>query len=163
MKNIFTEIKWAVIFMVMLLLWMLLEKVAGLHDTHIDKHQYLTMLFIIPAILVYVLAIRDKKKRDFQGQINFKQAFVSGVIITVIIALFSPLTQWIISFVITPSYFDNVIAYSVESGYHASLEEARDYFNYRNYAIQSIIWALVTGIVTSAVVAFFLKSKTGKT
>ncbi len=162
MKKVTTEIKWAIIFMVMLLLWMLLERIAGLHGTHIDKHQYLTMLFIIPAILVYVLAIRDKKKRDYQGIISFMQAFVSGIIITVIVALFSPLTQWIISYVITPSYFDNVIAYSVKSGYHASMEEARDYFNYRNYAIQSIIWALVTGIVTSAIVAFFLKSKTGK-
>ncbi len=38
MKKISTEIKWALIFVAMSLLWMLLEKLSGLHSTHIDKH-----------------------------------------------------------------------------------------------------------------------------
>ena len=44
------EIKWALIFSVMGLLWMLLEKLSGLHGKYIDYHQYLTNLFAIPAI-----------------------------------------------------------------------------------------------------------------
>jgi hypothetical protein len=34
-----------------------------------------------------------------------------------------------------------------------------EYFNYKNYAIQSTIWALGSGIVTSLIVAFFVRSK----
>ncbi|HCT29396.1 MAG TPA: DUF4199 domain-containing protein [Bacteroidales bacterium] len=159
MKKIKIEIKWAFIFIATLLVWMLLEKFSGLHSTHIDKHQYLTMLFMIPAILVYVFALRDKKKNDYNGQMSYMQGFVSGMIISAIVTVFSPLTQWIISYVITPEYFPNVIEYSVKTGYYKSLEEAQAYFNYSNYAAQSTIWALIMGAITSAIVAIFTKSK----
>ncbi|MDY0089018.1 MAG: hypothetical protein RBR78_01495 [Flavobacteriaceae bacterium] len=69
MKNLKIEIKWAVIFSLMMLLWMLLEKLTGLHSTHIDKHAYISNLFAIPAILIYVLALKDKKKNFYNGQI----------------------------------------------------------------------------------------------
>jgi hypothetical protein len=159
MKNIRIELKWALIFVGMSLLWMVLEKAAGLHSTHIDKHMYLTNLFAIPAILVYVLALKDKKKNFYNGQMSYKQGFVSGLIITVIVALLAPLTQWITSTVITPEYFPNVIAHSVETGYHSSLEEAKAYFNLKNYMVQSVIGALVMGVLTTAIVALFVRTK----
>jgi hypothetical protein len=65
MGNIKIEIKWAIIFSVMTLLWMLLEKLAGLHSTYIDYHLYLTNLFAIPAIWIMVLALKDKKKNFY--------------------------------------------------------------------------------------------------
>jgi|SRR5690554_886374 len=160
MEKFKLEIKWAFIFIAMSLLWMVLEKAVGLHSTHIDKHMYVTNLFAIPAILIYVLALREKKTKDYNGVMSFKQGFVSGLIITIIVAIFSPLTQWIISTIITPEYFPTVISYSVETGYHSSLEEAEAYFNLQSYMVQSAIGALIMGIITSAVVAFFVKSKT---
>jgi hypothetical protein len=159
MKKIKIEIKWAFIFIVASLLWMLLERLAGLHDRHIDKHQYLTMIFVIPAVWIYVLALKDKKKRYYNGRMSFKQGFVSGAIISVIVMLFSPLTQWITSTIITPGYFPNVIAHSVKTGYYKTVEEAEAYFNLKNYMVQSAISALVMGAITSAVVAFFVKTK----
>lgn len=163
MKTIKIEIKWALIFVIMSLLWMWLEKLSGLHSTHIDKHMYLTNLFAIPAILVYVLALREKKQKYYQGKMSYVQALVSGLIITAIVALFSPLTQWIISTIITPEYFPNVIEHSLETGYHASREEAEAYFNLENYMKQSVIGALVMGIITTAVVAIFVRTKKSKT
>ena len=153
------ELKWALIFVGMSLLWMVLEKLAGLHSTHIDKHMYLTNLFAIPAIVVYVLALKEKKKIDYKGEMTYKQGFVSGLIITAIVALFSPLTQWITSTLITPEYFPNVIAHSVETGFHSSLEEAEAYFNLENYIFQSFVGAIIMGVITSAIVAFFVRTK----
>lgn len=159
MKRIKIEIKWALIFVMMSLFWMVLEKAVGLHSTHIDKHMYLTNLYAIPAVIVYILALKDKKKTAYDGQMTFKQGFFSGLILTGMITLFSPLMQWIISTLITPEYFPNVIAYSVESGYHASREEAEAYFNLTNYIVQSAIGALIMGILTSAIVAYFLRTR----
>ncbi|MCX2679145.1 DUF4199 domain-containing protein [Galbibacter sp. EGI 63066] len=156
------EIKWAFIFMGVGLLWMLLEKLSGLHSTHIDKHMYLTNLFAIPAIIMFVLALKDKKKKFYNGQMTFKQGFVCGLIISVIIAVFGPVTQWITSYVITPEYFPNVIDYSLETGYHDTREEAEAFFNYGNYAKQSVLWGLIMGVVTSAIVAFFVRTKNQK-
>jgi len=161
MEKIKLEIKWAFIFIAMSLFWMLLEKLVGLHSIHIDKHMYLTNLFAIPAIVVYVLALKDKKKQ-YKGQMSYKQGFISGLIITLIVALFAPFTQWIISTIITPEYFPNVIEYSIESGFHSSLEEAEAYFNLNKYMVQSVIGALIMGIITSGIVAFFVRTKFNK-
>jgi hypothetical protein len=159
MKNFKIEAKWAFIFIGSQLLWMLLEKLVGLHDKHIDKHQYLTMLYSIVAIALYVFALLDKRKNYHSGAMTYKQGFVSGLIITVIVTIFSPLTQWIISSVITPDYFKNVIQYSVETGYHKSLADAEAQFNLKSYMIQGTIGALIMGIATTAIVAIFTRKK----
>lgn len=160
MGKIKIEIKWAFIFIVAALLWMLLERLAGLHDKHIDKHQYLTMVFMIPAVWIYVLALKDKKKHYYNGRMNFMQGFLCGIIISVIVMLFAPLTQWITSTVITPGYFPNVIAHSVKTGYYKTVEEAEAYFNLKNYIVQSVIGAIIMGIITAAIVSFFVRTKT---
>ena len=73
MSSIKTEVKWAVIFSIMGLLWMVLEKLCGLHGKYIDYQLYLTNIFAIPAIWVMVLALKDKKKNGYNGQITYMQ------------------------------------------------------------------------------------------
>ncbi len=162
MKKIGIEIKWAIIFSVMGLLWMVLEKLSGLHGKFIDYHLYLTNLFAIPAIIVMVMALKDKKKNYYGGEMNYKEGLVSGIILSVIIALISPLTQWITSYVISPEYFPNVIKRSVEIGYYKTTAEAEANFNYPNYATQGAIGALVMGIATTAIAMIFIRTKKTK-
>jgi len=162
MKNIKIEIKWAVIFSIMTLLWMVLERISGLHGKYIDYHLYLTNLFAIPAILVMVLALKAKKRNFYNGQITYKQGLISGIILSVIIALISPLTQWLTSYVITPEYFPNVIKRSVELGYYATTAEAEANFNYQSYAIQGLFGALIMGIVTTGLAMIFIRTKDKK-
>jgi hypothetical protein len=157
--NIKIEFKWAIFFSIAGLLWMLLEKLSGLHDTYIDYHIYLTNLFAIPAITIMVMALKEKKKNFYQGTISYKQGLISGIILTCIIALISPLTQYITTYLITPDYFPNVIKRSVELGYYNTIEEAKANFNYKNYAVQGAIGALIMGIITTAIAMLFLRSK----
>lgn len=159
MGNIRIEIKWAIIFSVVTLLWMLLEKVCGLHSTYIDYHLYLTNLFAIPAIWMMVSALKEKKKVFYKGKMTYKQGLISGIILSAIIALLSPLTQWVTSYVITPEYFPNVIKRSVELGYYKTTAEAEANFNYPNYARQGAIGALIMGIITTAIAMIFIRSK----
>jgi hypothetical protein len=159
MKNIQIEIKWAVVFSGMGLLWMVLEKVSGLHSTYIDYHLYLTNLFAIPAIWVMVLALKEKKKKAYNGQMSYREGLISGIILSFIIAIFSPAMQWMTSFVITPEYFPNVIKRSVELGYFKTTAEAESQFNFDNYAMQGMIGAFVMGIVTTLIAMIFVRSK----
>lgn len=159
MKNLKIEIKWAIIFSLAILLWMLLEKLTGMHSTHIDKHEYVSNLFAIPAIWIYVLALKDKKKNFYNGHISYKQGIASGIVLSVFIALLCPLVQWIITYVITPEYFPNVIAHSLETGYYKTQEEAEAFFNFKSYVIFGAAWALFMGVITSLVVMLFLKNK----
>src|SRR5690606_9007483 len=162
MGNIKTEIKWAIIFSLVSLAWMLLEKLSGLHDKYLDYQMYLTLLFFIPAVWVYVLALKDKREKDFSGSFTYVQGLKSGIILSVFIALLSPLTQWVTTYVITPEYFPNVIQRSVELGYYDSIEAAEQNFNYKNYAIHGMIFAFIAGVLTSLVVMIFLRNKKEK-
>jgi hypothetical protein len=152
------ELKWGFVFMASMLIWMTFERLVGLHSTHIDQHPTYTNLFSIVAILVYVFALRDIRNKRFDGSMTWKQGFLRGVMISIIVMLLSPLGQLITHYVISPEYFSNVIKYSVESGLQIRVE-AEEYFNLKNYIVQSTIGAPLMGIVTSAIVAFFLKSK----
>lgn len=161
MQKVKIELKWALLFSLMTLLWMTGEKLSGLHGTHIDKHMYLTNLYAIPAIVMMVLALKEKKRVFYQGNMSYKQGLLSGIILSLFIAALSPLTQWITSEIITPEYFPNVIEYALESGYFETRAEAEAQFNLTNYIIQGAISALVMGLLTTAVAMIFLRSKEG--
>lgn len=159
MKTYKIEIKWALIFIASLLIWMLLEKWTGLHDEYIHLHQYITMGFGFVAIAIYVLALINKRKQYYNDKMTYKQGFKAGFIMTLIITAFSPLTQWIISEVITPDYFTHVINYSLETGQYENVDDAKANFNLKNYILQSTLFAFIMGVVTTAIVAVFTRKK----
>ena len=152
------EIKWAVIFSLATLAWMFLEKTLGWHDELIGKHALYTNLFGLVAITLYVLALTDKRKTVYNGKMSWKEGFISGIILSIVIAVLSPITQYITNTTITPEYFPNVIKYIVDSG-KMSQETAESYFNLKSYVLQGVFGALSMGIVTAAIVAFFLKKQ----
>ncbi|GHC55107.1 DUF4199 domain-containing protein [Ulvibacter litoralis] len=156
MKKIAIEFKWAIIFTIMTLAWMLLEKTLGWHDEKIANHYWTTLLFLPIAIFMFVLAIREKRRRYYHKKITWKQAFYSGVVLSVFIAALSPLGQYITHNYITPKYFINVIDYSVTSKL-MTIEAANEYFNITNYIMQVAIGTLLGGIATAAIVATFMK------
>lgn len=156
MEKYRTEIKWGIIFTAVMLLWMVFERMMGWHGERIDQHAIMTSIFAIFAIAIYVFALRDKRKNDLGGLMSWKKGFQSGLIITLVVVLLSPLTQWIIHTVISPDFFQNMVEYSVESGI-MERQEAEAYFNLRSYLVQSAVGALGLGVVTSAVVAVFTK------
>lgn len=156
MKKYQLEMKWALIFVGMMLLWMVGEKLTGLHDVHIDQHAIWTNLVMIPAITVYVVALLEKRKKAYGGRMTYKQGFLAGVWITGFVTLLSPLTQWLTSAVISPDYFTNAAAYAVELG-EMTAEEAAAYFSMESYLKQTVIATPVMGVVTAAIVAVFTR------
>lgn len=159
MKTIKIEIKWSFIFILTSLAWMALEKALGWHDERIADHATLTNIFAIPAIAIYVFAMLDKKNNYYHGRMTYKKGFLAGLIITLIVALFSPITQYMTSTLITPDYFSNVTEYAVSSG-NMTQPDAEAFYNLKSYMVQSVIGAAFMGIITSAVVALFAQTKT---
>jgi len=137
---------------------MLLEKTLGWHKEQIADHWWLTLLFIPFAILMYLLEMREKRRRAYAGKITWLQGFVTGVILSVFIALLSPLAQYITHNFITPEYFNNVIEYSVTNEL-MTRTKANEYFNINSYMWQAAFGALGFGIATAAVVAIFVRKK----
>lgn len=67
MNAIKLELRWAVIFTLAMWVWMLIERLFGLHSTRIEEHAIYTNVFAIVAITIYVLALRDKRDRVLEA------------------------------------------------------------------------------------------------
>ena len=156
MAKIRIELKWALIFTVMMLFWMFLERLFGLHDKYIHLHPIVSNFVAIPAITIYVLALLNKRKKFYYGKMTYGQGFMTGFLITLFITVLKPLVQYITSMYITPQYFANVIRYCVDHGM-MNRHEAEMYFNLKSYMIQATIGAFIMGTVTSAIVAIFTR------
>jgi hypothetical protein len=150
------EIKWGVLFSLAGLLWMGGERLLGLHDQWIAWQAGLTNLFFFPAVTMIYLAIRERR-RSLGGQIQFFPAFVSGTIVSLVVALLSPLTQFIGHRWISPHYFERAIAQAVSSG-KLTLEQADRYFNLSSYMLQASLGAIVAGLLTSLVLGFLMRT-----
>jgi len=158
MKNFSIEIKWGIIFIIAGLIWVIFEKLMGWHDEHIDQQAIFSDLFGFIAVFIYYLALRDKKKNFYNGVMDWKQGFVAGLIITIVVAILSPLSQYITSTYISPDYFKNMIAYASENT-PMTKEQAQVFYNLRATMIQVAFSALAMGVVTAALVAWFVKTK----
>lgn len=158
MKKFAIEIKWGVQFSIASLVWMIVEFSAGLHDVHIDKQLIYTNLFAIVAIALYALALREKKYVFYKGIMTWKQGFMSGVVLSIVICILSPLVQYLTYTFITPNFFTTIIKYFVEHHFKTQ-EQAEAYFSLKSYILQGIFGSLSMGIITAAIVALFLKNK----
>lgn len=151
-------IKWGLIFVGVLWLWMLFEKAMGWHGPKIEFHSLFTKLFSILAVAIYVLAFLDKRKK-VQGPMRWKHGFLFGLGITLVVTILNPLSLWIDGYVISPEYYTNAIHSAVASG-RLNQEEAESYFSLKNFIIQGTFSGLIMGVITAAVVALFIQKKT---
>jgi hypothetical protein len=158
MKKISIEIKWSIIFIIVSILWIALAKPFKMFDTNIEYFPTYAMFFFVPAIILFILALRDKKQNFYNGQMNFRQGFISGIIISIIVTLFTPLSQYIIHIYICPEFFSNMIANQVTTG-QMDKATAENFFTLKSYIVQSVFASIVSGIITSLIVAFIVKSK----
>lgn len=161
MKNLSIEFKWAFNFSIATLLWMIFEKSIGLHDAHIGQHLLYSNFFAVIAIAIYFFALLDKKKNFYKGNIDWKQGFISGLLLSFFIALMSPLVQYITFTYITPKFFQNFTAYAVLKK-SLTLTQAQAYYSMNSYILQGVSGALSMGVITAAIVALIIKTKTTK-
>lgn len=158
MRKINIEIKWAVIFTIALLCWILFEKTMGWDNENISEHWWLTLLFGPFAILLYLLALREKRRIVFGESMTFLQGFISGVIISLFVALLSPLTEYIAYNILTPEYF-NTIGESSVTNELMTKSRMNNLLNINNYRWQSVFGLFWFGVVNSIIAAFFVRRK----
>ena len=80
----------------------------------------------------------------------------SPALITLVVMVCSPIIQLLINTVISPEYFQNAIAYSVEYGGQTQ-EQAESFFNLQNYLIMGTLSAPIMGAITAAIMALVVR------
>ncbi len=155
-----TEIKWGVVWPTSMFLFLCFEFYAGLQQpAHLEWGVIVDSIggLALP-LLVFFLGLRQKRDQDFGGAMNWKQGFVSGLIITAVALPLSLLLTWAFFTFVNPAWFDTMINYSVATGY-SGLEDAQAYFNLKSYLTQTAIGTALFGVVLSAIFAFLYKTK----
>ena len=154
-----TEIKWGVIFVIVSFLWISLERLVGLHDRYISMQQYFGFLFVIPAVLMMVLAIAEKR-RVLGGEISFKQGFLCGMGVSIVVAILTPLYQWILFRFVSPNFFQNIIDYRISLG--GNPQSLQMFYSFKWVLIGGVVVALVTGAITSLLLAAIMRTRTAR-
>lgn len=158
MKSFKIEIKWGILFTLSGIIWAVLEKSLGWHDALLEKHATYTLFYAPIAIAIYVFALLDKKKNHYSGEMNYLQGLISGLVVTVVVLILTPLSQYVTHEFISHDYFTNISTLTVSQG-QMTMEEAEAHFTLENYIVQSLIFAAFMGLLTSAVVALFTRGK----
>lgn len=156
-KRLFlAELKWGGIFALMMFLWTCLEFTVGLHTSHKDLHPYLSMLVVFPSVALYVVALRDIRKQ-MGNLLPWLMAIRSGFVIGLVVAVLTPVYMYVFFTYINPHFFEDFAQFALEAGHYRTIEQARGYFNLSSYIWQGVTGAPSMGLVTGAVLGFFLK------
>lgn len=159
MKNFEIEIKYAFISAGSIILWMLLEKIAGFHDSNIHLQPIITNLYGIVGLFVYFFALREKKMRFYRGKMSWSQGFLSGIFLSTFLAVLSPLYNTLIIKYVSPSFLKNMAQqFDLNKGQQV-LETGASYYNLKSFIFQSCIDSLSFGILASAILALFISKK----
>uniref|UniRef100_UPI00404980E0 DUF4199 domain-containing protein n=2 Tax=Flavobacterium sp. TaxID=239 RepID=UPI00404980E0 len=158
MKQFSIEFRWAFTYLLAQTLWIMLEKTLGFHQEKIQYQPVFSMLFIFVLILIYTLAIREKKAKVYQGNMTWREGFVSGLMLTLIMALFTTMTEYTKHNVISPYFLDNMKALILKEG-KMSVENANEFFSFSNTLSQSIFYVISVGVVITSIVSLIVRSK----
>lgn len=152
-----SELKWALIYFVLLIAYLFAGKLLGVFSQNIDKHGIFSTLFIIPTIVIYVLAIREKRKKHYHNVLTYWKGVKSALILTFFMVLLGTVTPSIAT-AIAPEYYENSISYAVERG-DFTQEQAEEFYNPGTRTKNEIIGTTVFGIILSLIIPLFTIKK----
>jgi hypothetical protein len=158
MKQFSIELKWAFNFFIASMLWMMLEKFLGYHDDKIQYQPIFSMLFGFVTLVIYIFALKDKKINFYHNQMNWREGFVSGLTLSLVIALFTTMIEYTKHHVISPYFLETMQKIIVEQN-KMTLENAENFFTFSNTLSQSIFYVISFGSVLAALISLVIKSK----
>lgn len=158
MKKFSIEFKWAAIATLAALIWMFIGKVAGLHTEKVRFEVLHEMLFSFLLFIFYWLGIRQKKKEYYNGIITWQQAFLTGLVMCVMISLFYPIVQFLTFNQISPDFLETLQQVLIKDG-KMSLEEAQKNASLDLFIRNGVMNNLSFGIIFTTAIAYFFKTK----
>jgi hypothetical protein len=157
------ELRYAILLTLLTLLWLAVEFMVGLQDKYAGLHLAATILAFIIPVVVYRLAIKEKREQ-LNGRITFRQALQAGLLITALSAVFVIPEQLIFHTLINPDFFDSMIHQAVlrASQTNKDVNEARAaaemYFNLKSYVIESVLVTLLAGSIIAFAAALRMQT-----
>lgn len=156
--NLRIAIRYSVLCSLLVLLWLSLEFMVGLQDKYARFHPYISLLsFCIPLFCIY-RAVRERAIE--KSQLNFLQAFGTGLLVTVFAAILAIPVQLIFQNFVNPDFFQNMVDYAARRALYLGLDvsqarqQAQHFFNIGNYLLLSFVGTGFIGIICSLICAW---------
>ncbi len=157
------EIRYALIVVLFTFLWWIFEYLLGVHDIYIRYNLVFSILGLSVIGAGTMLSIWSRREDRFTG-LSFSEAFKSGMIVTLIVVIFTPLVQFFFHTVINPEYLPNLIERSVNLAYEygRSAHKARE-LGISLFTVANMMWIvplgyLISGAAFSAVGAYLFRT-----
>ena len=157
MKKFEIELKWASAFTAISIAWVYFEKFLGYHDEFVSSQAIFSFWLMLPQALIYIVSIYQKRERYYDGEITWQKAFISGVVLSAIIAGLSPAAIYIMVEFVSPEFLSNIVEVRAAQG--VPREGLEQIYNLNAMVTQAIFNNLATGVFFAALIALFLKNK----
>ncbi len=158
------EIKFGLLISVFTLVWIVFEQLLGLQDEYIEWHKIVTNFSLLIPIIGIWLALKEFKMTR-TSKYTFQRGFAIGFRITLINTLLIIPIIYIFFEFINPDWTFTMMSKAkteaLTNGLDPtnSVEEARLYFGFKYYLIQSIVSTFIFGTLISSIIAFFVKNR----
>lgn len=149
------ELKWVTIIFVVHIVWHIFERVLGFYGDRSAYEEFAGFGFLLVYSLLMLLAIFNLKSRN-GGLLNRRQGFLSGLFISLIMVVLSPLMVAILAFGIQPDYFNIMIANALENGEYQAYEAAALEYSYWGVVKLYMAGYLLVGSLSGAFWSFLL-------
>lgn len=157
MEKFKIEFKWASIFTAINLIWIYIEKYLGLHDKYIDYHSIVSLVMLLPLVFAIIMALKQKKRDYYKGEMTWQKAFASGALLSLLIAGLSPGPIYVMSEFVSPNFFEIALSKGIAKGIPEDF--AKQLYNLDAYIKSAIFFYLAFGIMISAVVGLIIKKR----
>jgi hypothetical protein len=151
-----TELKFAIVYVVAAFVWSYFEYLSGLQSSRIALHPYfVTPFYVLLTGVIYYFASREKRVRA-GGKIGFGQILLSGLLLTLLILVLNLIPFYIFNTFVNPDFFAALARQAVDNG-DMTVAAANEYYSFRNLLIQGSIYRAVMGIAASLLMALVMR------
>jgi len=162
-------LRWGLIIGLTNLVWLYLAYYLGLHTNGIMVFQVFMIVWLAITVAGFVLALRAIRHQSESW--SYWSGLRSGALVAAVTALVAVVMQVGYYTVIHPEWPEFMAQQTrehftaqgmSEAQVEQMVEQARSTFTLGNYAIQSALAALITGLILSAIIMLFLRRGTAR-
>lgn len=148
-----SALKWGIVIGILSLLWHVLEKFTGFDSDFIEYHTTAGMFFLVPFIMIYVMALLQKRNEN-GGTLSYIDGLKHALYIAVFSIPFVMLATYLKVKMISPDFQSDMIDFLITTG--AEQADVESAFSDMGILSSSALFSMF-GVIAGALAMIFIK------
>lgn len=163
-----TEVRFGVLFGLLVVVYVLIEHVLGFNTTRHDIGQYSRLMGVIVPFVGIFFGIRQKREKDLGGYMTWGQGVKTGFQIALIQTTITTLWFLLYGNVINPDFMDTMLAFerskmaaagTSDAAIAQQVEQIRSMYAVPGFQVFQMIAGIVSGVIAAMIFSAFMKKK----